>query len=96
MTAKALLNWELVKVQSLEWQQDQSGIYTLIHSTPQGVRVDIMRAEDDYPLRSYMGRAGDVRKQLARDWEDLSLEHSAYIGFELARAELLRSNYVQD
>ena len=59
------------------------------------VRVDVMNADDE-PIISFQGIGEDVRKHLTR-WIALdyrhnprrfSLEHAAYIGAEIQRAEL--------
>lgn len=64
------------------------------------VRLDIMDT-DDMPVVSFQGTASDVRKRIMQglDWwnpYELSLEHAAYIGAELARCELLKKDYQQD
>jgi len=93
--ATAIENWTLVKVPELSWIQDNSTLYGVIYAMPGSlVRVDIMSTLDDVPMRSYVGKANDVRKAIARDWP-ISAEHASYIGYELARAELQGSAYVQ-
>ena len=108
--------WELIKVNETEWQQDKSGIFTYISYCPDGtVRLDVMADTGLTPVISFQGKAGDVRKVAVR-WlaekyryadeagldifempsEGFSHEHASYIGSELARAELLKDEYVQD
>lgn len=92
--------WQLVKVDDIKWQQDKSGFYTLIHYTADGfIRLDIMSI-DNNPLISFEGTAIAVRKNAMRYLDEncvnLSLEHAAYIGFELLRCETLKENYIQD
>ena len=97
------MNWELNKISHLDWIQDDSGYYTYIHSIEIGVvRLDIMTTDND-PVVSFQGKADDVRKAVMRWFEDknllihiISLEHAAYIGAELAKAEILGIDYVQD
>ena len=103
--------WELKQVEHTDWIQDNSGYYALINWVDENtVRLDVMGIADslnpvDYPIMSFQGTASDVRKH-AMQWQDskisqkagygISCEHAAYIGAELARAELLGSDYVQD
>ena len=97
--------WQLIKVQKTEWTQDNSGYYTLINWIDDNtVRLDVMDA-DDIPVVSFQGAASDVRKHFMQ-WIDsrmsqktsgrISCEHAGYIGAELARCELLKTDYVQD
>ena len=103
--------WELKKVGKTDWIQDDSGIYTLINWHHVGVRLDVMTTDDE-PVMSFLGKADDVRKAVIqymsintgcggqfRDNNGLptvSLEHAAYIGAELAKAEILGIKYIQD
>lgn len=89
--------WKLIQVTDTEWIPDNSGHYTLINYIDENtVRLDYMD-RDDNPLVSYQGTAENVRKHAVRDHElFLSHEHASYIGRELARAELLKTDYVQD
>ena len=94
--------WQLIKVQQTDWIQDDSGYYTLINWIDDNtVRLDVMD-QDDMPVVSFQGAANDVRKcamryAIAFMLDGLiSLEHAAYIGSELARCELLKTEYVQD
>ena len=94
------MNWELIEVPHIEWQQDKSGYYTLINVLPDGrIRLDFMTI-DNVPNVSFAGEASDVRKAFARYTEKngtmLSAEHMAYVGYEIARAEILLNSYVQD
>lgn len=97
------MEWQLIKVDKTEWKQDESGYYTLINWIDANtVRLDIMD-KNDMPVVSFQGEADDVRKYmmqhfgyLGKNWPLFSYEHAAYIGAELARAELLKSDYVQD
>ncbi len=97
--------WELIKVNETEWKQDKSEIFTLIACCPDGtIRLDVMTTKYE-PVISFQGKAENVRKVAVR-WLDsrisqktsdrISCEHSSYIGSELARAELLKDEYVQD
>jgi len=97
------MTWELKTVAHLEWVQDDSGLYALIyHLGGNLVRIDLMNTDND-PVVSFQGKAADVQKTVMR-WSEneelgfrpFSLEHAAYIGRELARAELLGVEYVQD
>jgi len=93
--------WSLVKVEKSEAVIDNSGVYTSIHYIENGlIRVDLMRSEDNEPIKSFSGSAQDIYKALTR-WllsRDIfiSTEHSAYIGYELSRAMFLKMQYVQD
>lgn len=93
--------WQLIKVQQTDWIQDDSGYYTLINWIDDNtVRLDVMD-KDDFPVVSFQGVAGDIRKDIMQTSKQcnvwgLSLEHASYIGAELARCELLKTDYVQD
>ncbi len=93
------MEWKLIEVSKTEWQQDDSGYYTLIHYIKDNiVRLDIMD-KDDMPVVSFQGKADDVRKRIMQSWAItlcISLEHAAYIGAELAHCAILKKNYVQD
>lgn len=94
------MNWKLIEVEPLEWMQDKSGYYTLINFVGDNIiRLDFMTSTD-MPLVSFQGIASDVRKAFARYTEKngmmLSAEHMAYVGYEIARAELMQGLYVQD
>ena len=93
--------WQLIKVKQTDWIQDDSGYYTLINWIDDNtVRLDVMD-KDNFPVVSFQGTASDVRKDIMRSaaqgnvWH-LSFEHASYIGAELARCELLKTDYVQD
>lgn len=63
------------------------------------VRLDILTTSDQ-PAISFQGCAENVRKAVmqyaeANDW-NISLEHAAYIGYELCRAEEQGILYMQD
>jgi hypothetical protein len=92
--------WKLINVENIEWEQDKSGYYSIINPLPDGnVRLDILTSTHS-PAWSWQGEASDVRKCFARYSEQngwsLSAEHIAYIGYELARAEILGKDYIQD
>ncbi len=102
--------WQLHRVDDIEWTQDDSGVYVLISwdVKTESARLDIMAesfACSPVPLVSFVGRADNVRKA-AMAWFDarisqqtsqrVSLEHAAYIGAELERADTERIDYVQD
>ena len=96
--------WGLIKVEKTEWQQDASGIFTLIGYRPDGtIRLDVMT--DKYePVISFQGKAENVRKVAMRwVWKNeysvaskFSLEHASYVGEQLAKADLLKEKYIQD
>ena len=90
--------WQLITCTPIEWEQDDSGMYTLITKTKAGVRLDVMYT-DDQPCISFEGRAEDVRKAAMRYADEhcwnMSAEHTAYIGWELHRAEV-EDDYIQD
>lgn len=95
------MNWQLIQVSKTDWIQDDSGYYTLINwIDDNNVRLDVMD-KDDIPVVSFQGQADDVRKRIMQDldwWnpQNLSCEHAAYIGAELARCALLRNEYIQN
>lgn len=92
--------WKLIEVEHVDWKQDKSGFYCLINVLESGeIRLDLMTSTDS-PAVSFQGQAADVRKFVAKYVEQqgwmLSAEHMAYIGYEIARAEILEDSYVQD
>ncbi len=99
--------WQLIRVDPTEWIQDESGVHVLINWDGQtaSVRLDVFTAGDE-PLASFVGHAADVRKHTMRWLADhvksnngivaVSLEHAAYIGAELERADTERIDYMQD
>ena len=104
-----MTEWKLIKVNETEWKQDTSDIFTLIACCPNGdVRLDVMSMDvtEALPIISFQGKAKNVRKVAVRwlaeryPWrsyaDGFSAEHASYIGSELARAELLKDEYVQD
>lgn len=102
-------NWQLNRVDDIEWAPDKSGVNVLINwdQLTDSVRLDIM-AKDVTPLQSFIGDADNVRKAAMRYFADkcrhnwpnskiqISLEHAAYIGSELERCDTERIDYVQD
>jgi hypothetical protein len=90
--------WQLITCEPVEWKQDDSKMYTLINKTQAGVRLDVMFT-DDQPCISFEGKAEDVRKAAMRYADEncwnMSAEHTAYIGWELHRAEI-KDDYIQD
>lgn len=94
------MKWELIEVEHVEWEQDKSGFYCLVNVLSDGqIRLDLLTPTHS-PAISFSGEAADVRKFAARYVEEnglmLSAEHMAYIGYEIARAEILLNSYVQD
>ncbi len=94
------MQWKLIEVEHVEWEQDKSGFYCLINPLADGlIRLDLMTSTHS-PAVSFQGQAADVRKFVAKYTEQqgwiLSAEHMAYIGYEIARAELMQALYVQD
>jgi len=102
--------WQLIHCEPVEWKQDESGHYCIINAImknvpewqpPQSlaVRLDWLTTTDQ-PAISFVGTADAVCKNAMRYAEEhgwnVSLEHAAYIGAKLARAEILGSNYVQE
>jgi len=93
--------WKLIEVTERQWIQDTSGVYSVINHTPTNdIRLDLMNNVDQ-PLVTLVGKtSGAIYKGLADYCEaikiELSLEHSMYVGRELARCELLKSEFVQD
>jgi hypothetical protein len=64
-------------------------------------------SDNNEPLQSFSGSAENVRKHAMRYLSDeqfnsddglqfMSLEHAAYIGYELLKAEIMTINYEQD
>ena len=95
------MTWQLVQVINTDWIQNDSEYYTLINwIDDNNVRLDIMDSFD-MPVINFQGKANDVWKTAVRDMVRkcgmlFSQEHAAYIGAELARAELLKADYMQD
>ena len=104
------MKWELRHVEDTEAILDDSGVYIVIHRIEipgfhkeySGIRVlvraDLM-TDDGNLIMSWQGSANAVRKAIARFFDEEcyfpSLEHAAYIGYELHRAEST-PNFVQD
>lgn len=114
-----MTDWKLVEVDDVDCTLDDSGLYVVInrietqdtHKGISGVRV-IVRADlmlKNEPVRSFIGKANDVRKALIGYMAEIywpqckildlpqgvSFEHASYIGWELHRAETT-PGYVQD
>ncbi len=93
--------WKLIHVRERNWQQDTSGLYTVIHYTVEKeIRVDLMNSLN-MPCVSIQGETiGAVYKGLADYLEslkiELSAEHLLYIGTELQKAAIQKSGYIQD
>lgn len=99
-------NWQLNRVDKIEWIQDGSGIYVCINwdVLTESARLDILAVADAVPLQSFIGNADNVRKATMR-WFDsrlsqriglgISAEHAAYIGAELERCDTERIDYIQ-
>lgn len=92
--------WQLIRAEDTEWEQDKSGYYCLINPLPNGeIRLDILTSTHS-PAISFEGKAQNVYKCAMRYAEEhgwsLSYEHIAYIGYELAMAEILGKDYIQD
>lgn len=105
-------NWKLNNVDDIEFTKDKSGIYVLINwdVKTNTVRLDIM-SDDHEPLQSFAGTTDNVRKHVIRWLSDnigvaakvmgrsrlgVSLQHAAYIGSELEKADTMRIDYIQD
>lgn len=95
------MKWKLILCNPIDWTQDDSGYYTIINVVPAvgNIRVDLMTTQDE-PAISFGGKPHDVRITMARYIEEnglnLSIEHTMYLGYEIARAELLKEKYVQE
>lgn len=99
--------WQLTHVEDVEHTQDDSGVYVYINwvMPDNEARLDIMSESNSEPLASFQGCADNVRKHVMRWFENragdggpvgpISLEHAAYIGAELERADTERIDYVQ-
>ena len=94
------MEWKLIKVEKTEWEQDDSGHYSIIVyvESSNEVRLDLMLHVQE-PVISFQGDADDVRKAVMQYVDsnccNISAEHAAYIGSELSKAALLKSEYVQ-
>lgn len=100
--------WELITVDFTECKIDTSDIMCYINyiEKSDNVRIDFLRASDSSLLKSFVGKSDNVRKACMQYLEDLtsdnnginfmSLEHAAYIGSELTKAEILKTAYIQD
>lgn len=105
------MDWEIENVGMQEATMDDSDVYVVINrqesehvhkgiwGTILRVRVDVMRSGDNMPIRSFIGRANDVRKAvigfICRYTHSISYEHASYIGWEICRAES-DPGFVQD
>jgi hypothetical protein len=100
-------DWELEHVTSKEWEQDTSGLYTVIHRvvTPgvhKGIagerveiRVDIMSADDE-PVRSFQSVSPhDLRIAVARFLSayrpEMGISHCSYEHLAYIGAEIQRA-----
>jgi len=94
------MQWQKIQTtDNIEWQKDDSGIYTLINWNPSdNVRCDIM-SDNHEPIMTFVGTSDNVRKHVIKFASDngfsLSLQHASYIGRELALAELQQTSYNQ-
>lgn len=97
--------WRLHNVPDVVWQQDPCGIACIINwLLPEDiVRIDLMDeavADGRRAIVSFQGKADNVRKHtmqwLAKYVPSFGLDHAAYIGAELERADTERIDYVQD
>lgn len=98
--------WQLNRVDDIDWTPDKSGLYCLIvwDVKTDTVRIDFL-SDDHDPIISFAGASDNVRKAVGR-WIDsrfeqhtsdkLSASHIAYIGSELQKADVMRIDYVQD
>lgn len=93
--------WKIIHASERQWIQDQSGVYTVIHWTPENtLRLDVMDSVDNPMVSIVSNTVGGVYKALADYCAalhiDLSMEHAMYIGSELSRCFALRHDYIQD
>ena len=94
--------WRLVDVPDTAWQEDDSGVSVLINWVLPAdvVRIDLIDIQDGRPIVSFRGDADNVRKHtmawLAVYVPTFGLDHAAYVGAELERADTERIDYVQD
>lgn len=94
--------WRLNRVDNVEYIPDNSGVHVLINWDLQtaSCRLDIFATVGGIPLQSFAGTADNIRKHamryLDKKWQGISLEHAAYIGAELERADAERIDYVQE
>lgn len=93
--------WQIINVPKTAWKADSTGISCLISwSMPIDiVRMDLISA-DGVPIISFQGETDNVRKH-SMTWLTLyvpafGLDHAAYIGAELERADTERIDYIQD
>ena len=98
-----MTEWQLNRVDDIEWTQDRSGIYVYINwdAATDSVRLDIMTEANAQALQSFIGGSDNVRKAVMQWIESehilgISLEHAAYIGAELERCDTERIDYVQN
>ena len=95
--------WTLNNVDAIEWKQDASGLYSVVNYNvdTMTVRLDLLTIDGNEPIQSFQGDACNVRKA-AMQWLTeqsgfgISIEHAAYMGKELAYAEFMTIDYVQD
>jgi hypothetical protein len=102
-----IIEWELEHVTPKEWEQDTSGLYTVVHriailGVHKGIagerieiRVDIM-SSDDEPIRSFQSmNPHDLRIAVARflsEWRpETSIAHCSYEHLAYIGAEIQRA-----
>lgn len=101
ISLQGLGNWSLnVVSEELDCTMDNSGIYTVIHYTKTGIRVDIMSISDQ-PIISFISHNPNALRKTVIKWINdnafiISAEHSSYIGYELSRCFSMQSEYIQD
>lgn len=96
------MQWKIIQTSDneIEWQKDDSGIYSLITWNPSdNVRCDLM-SDNHEPIVTFVGKSDNVRKAICKFCSDnqihLSDQHASYIGRELTRAEFETTSYNQD
>ncbi len=93
--------WRLHNVPDVVWQEDSCGMSVFIYwmESTDVVRIDLI-SNGCVPVVSFQGEADNVRKHtmqwLAKYVPEFGLDHAAYIGAELERADTERIDYVQD
>lgn len=101
--------WQKITVQDREWKADPSGMFCWVHYTAgnpsEALRVDVMMSlpagATPEPVVSIAGPTAQAVRKGVADWIDSvnagwNAEHIFYVGSELARAEILKGEYVQD
>ena len=98
---KPAIVWQLNRIEADQpCIMDNSGVYTTVHYITGGIiRIDLFD-NDNNPLQSFSGKADNIRKVFCEFLDlngyMLSYQHVSYIGQEITKAAMLKTDYIQD